>query len=87
MTTNLIRDKTAQKAQKTEIVRKKMPKSNIKFQNMIKKMPPKSTKLQHYSLSQQNTIKLVGWREKKRYAPIAISDLTCHKVPKCSFLI
>ena len=33
--TNIIRDKTALKAQKTQIVQKK-PKSNIKFQNVPK---------------------------------------------------
>ena len=56
ITTNLICDKTAWKAQKTQIVQKK-PRGDMEIPKFAKKMPPKKAKMQHNSLLQQNSVK------------------------------
>ena len=55
--TNIIRDKTALKAQKTQIVQKK-PKSNIKFQNVPKNATKKReiATLLTFSTKQRKTL-------------------------------
>ena len=48
--TNLICNKTLQKAQKTQIVKRNAKKQHNVPKCAIKKIPPKSAKLQHNSL-------------------------------------